>query len=185
MSSARGSVAGEQSRGGGRGLAKGAAQGPRGTPAEGGRGGTARLAGGGVRGSPRMEVGEGPPGRKTEEAREELASVKRRTKGSGGAGHGRSSTMGKKGAPSRRTRGRERLPCVVAASSPIPPNIEGRGSVLRARGWRCSEYRFGMVDDFQFQSLSHPNSSIWCYPMPILIREPQSQHPNAALGFML
>ena len=43
-------------------------------------------------------VGEGPPGRKTEEARGGLASVKRRTKGSGGTGHGRSSTMGKKGA---------------------------------------------------------------------------------------
>ena len=112
--------------------------------AEGGRGGAARLAGGGVRGSPRREVGEGPPGRKTEEARGGLASVKRRTKGSGGAGHGRSSTMGKKGTPSRQTWGRGRRAvghgeegaCVTRspASSPIPPNTEGHGSVLSARG---------------------------------------------------
>ena len=63
-------------------------------------------------------------------------------------------------------------------SSAIPPNTEAHGSVLRARGRKCCECRFGIENEFEFQCLNHPNSGIWCYPMPIPIPKPQYIHPN-------
>jgi hypothetical protein len=73
--------------------------------------------------------------------------------------------MGKKGASGRKTRGRRGawLGRLLASDS-----TQHRGSQLciDGEGLHYSEYQLGIEVDFQFQSLNHPNSGIWCSSMP-------------------